>query len=114
MPRVNSFQVEITTGTQGMAGPVKFDFNGHTMEFQQPEGGTAPGDTFRGVFPARSFAHSVALVGPADGKWKIDKLVVTYHCDNAAPYTATFTDFELDDSVALDIWRPAPLPTFDV
>ena len=32
MPRVNSFEVEITTGAQGMPGPVKFDFNGHTMD----------------------------------------------------------------------------------
>ncbi|MBK7973691.1 MAG: helicase [Deltaproteobacteria bacterium] len=114
MPRVNSFEVEITTGAQGMPGPVKFDFNGHTMEFQQPEGGTAAGEKFRGVFPARSFAHSVALVGPPEGKWKIDELRITYHCDNSEPYAVTFTDFELDDSVALDIWRPAPLPTFDV
>ncbi len=114
MPRVNTFQVEILTGADGAPGPVKFDFNGHTMEFGNVQGSTAPGDTFRGSFDARSFAHSVALVGPSEGKWRIEKLVVTYHSDGGDPYTVTFSELELDDSMALDIWRDRPLPTFDV
>lgn len=114
MPRMNNFEVEIVTGAAGAAGPVKFDFNGHTMEFPKPTGGTGPGETFRGSFDARSFAHSVALVGPAEGRWQIARLAITYSCDNAAPYVVTFENLELDDSVALDIWRPPPLATFDV
>lgn len=114
MPRVNTFKVEITTGETGQPGPVRFDFNGHTMEFQNVKGGTGPGETFEGSFDARSFAHSVALVGPAEGKWAIDKLVITYHADASDPYTVTFGNVVLDDTTALDIWRDKPLPAFDV
>ena len=114
MPRIDRFTVTIQTGATGNAGPVRFDFNGHTMGFEESDGGTGGGERFEGSFAARSVAHSVALVGPEDGTWDIERITVRYETTDGDPWDVSFGPITLDGFTALDIWHDRPLPTFDV
>ncbi len=113
MPRISSLQVEIVTADAGTESPVMVVFNNHPMPFPQYRGGTAAGETFEGRFSPNSFAHSVAIEGPAEGQWAIERLSVTYE-GAGEPWTVRFGAVTLDAETALDIWQEPPLPTFDV
>ncbi len=114
MPRVNRLQCEIQTGDVGLDGDVVLAFNGHPLGFDGVEGGTGPGETLSGSFSPRSVAHSVTLVGPAEGEWAIDSITVTYELDVGEPYVVRYGAVELDSTNQVNIWAEPPRPTFDV
>ena len=114
MPRIDTIRVEIQTGGSGPDGPVQFQFNGHTLAFENGEGNTAPGGKYTGEFEVGSFAHSVVLVGPEQGEWAIDDLRVSYLLDGEDAYHLRFAPITLSDSQNLNIYRPRPRPTFEV
>ena len=114
MPRIERFHVTITTGASGHESPVRFDFNGHTLPFEDSTGSTESGASFEGSFAARSVAHSVAILGPEAGSWDIERVTVRYESGDGDPWDGTFGPITLDDSTALDIWHDRPLETFDV
>ena len=98
----------------GLAEPVHFTINGHKLPFDDFKGGTGAGETFEGEFEIRSFAHSLTLVGPESGSWKIHKIHVEYDCENTQPYSVTFGEVALDETTEVNIWQDPPLPTWDV
>ncbi len=114
MPKLNLFKLKVETGDVGLAEPVHFTINGHKLPFDDFKGGTGAGETFEGEFEIRSFAHSLTLVGPESGSWKIRKIHVDYDCENTQPYSATFGEVALDETTEVNIWQDPPLPTWDV
>ena len=114
MPRLNNFKVKIETGSAGTHGAVLFNINNHTLPFENAQGGTGPGKTFEGNFEVNSFAHSLTLVGPQEGKWDIKKITVDFDAEGGTPYSAVFGAVTLDDSNEVNIWKDPPLPVFDV
>lgn len=114
MPRLNTFQVTIETGDSGTQGPVKFSINNHQLPLENTRGGVGPGETFQGGFEVNSFAHSLTLVGPQQGRWDIQSLKVDYACENTEPYSVRFGPVTLDETTEVNIWQDPPLPTFDV
>ena len=93
---------------------MRFAINSHTLPFQNVQGGTGPGETFEGQFEVNSFAHSLTLVGPDQGKWDIKKVTVDFNCEYTEPYSVTFGETTLDDTNQLNIWQDPPLPAFEV
>ncbi|MZH47249.1 MAG: helicase [Nitrospinae bacterium] len=114
MPRVNSFKVNVQTGSQGMNEPVYFNFNNHKLEFENVNGSAESGKNFEGDFEVNSFAHSLTLVGPQSGKWDIEKISVEYNCENEKPYTVRFGAVTLDETTEVNIWQDPPVPAIDV
>lgn len=114
MPKLNNFKVTIETGDSGAGGPVLFNINSHKLPFENVEGGTGPGETFEGGYDVNSFAHSLSLVGPQEGKWDIKKIVIDYQIENTPPYSLTLGAVTLDETNEVNIWQDPPLPTFEV
>ncbi len=114
MPKLNTFKIRVETGDVGREGPVHFNINNHRVPFEDPPGGGGPGEIFESGFEIRSFAHSLTLVGPEQGNWKIKKVRMEYECENTEPYSVTLGAVELDATTELNIWQEPPLPTWDV
>lgn len=114
MPKLNLFKVRVETAERGPAGQVKFNINNHKVPFENPKGGTRPGDTFEGEFEINSFAHTLNLVGPEQGEWDIKSVTVHYDCEAMDPYEVKFGAVTLDETTELDIWQDPPAPVFDV
>ena len=114
MPRLLDFKMTIETGDKGTEGPVMFSINNHQVPLENVEGGCGPGETISGGFQVNSFAHSMTLIGPVKGEWKIKTLKVDFNCENTEPYSVTFGPVTLDDKTEVNVWRDPPLPTFDV
>ena len=114
MPRLNKFRVKLETGENGIAEPVRFNFNNHLLPLEDISGGTQSGEIFEGGYEVRSVAHSMTLVGPDKGTWSLKKVTIDFDCENTPPYSVEFPPVELDDSTELDIWKDPPLETFDV
>ncbi len=114
MPKLNSFKVKIKTGDAGMDEPVNFSINNHVVPFENVKGGTGPGETFESDFEVNSFAHSLTLVGPKKGAWKIREMEVGFNAEHTEPYSVRFGEVTLDETNQVNIWQDPPLPTFDV
>ena len=114
MPKLNTFKLTIETGEVGHEEPVKFSVNNHRLPLEDVTGSAKPGDTFEGGFVVNSFAHSMTLMGPEQGQWKIKSIKVDYVCENTEPYSVTFGEVTLDETNEVNIWRDPPLPTYDV
>ncbi len=114
MPKIDTIAIEVKTGDQGTTDPVTFQFNGHTLSFEETQGGTAPGEIFQGSFEVGSYGHSVALNGPKTGEWQIEELRVTYELGDSDSYSIRFGAVSLNEDNALNIYRSRPRPTFDV
>jgi len=114
MPKLNLFKLKVKTGDAGLAEPVHFTINGHKLPFEDFQGSTGAGETFESGFEIRSFAHSLTLVGPESGSWKIKKIHVDFNCENTEPYSATYGEVVLDETTEVNIWQDPPLPTWDV
>jgi hypothetical protein len=114
MARIDRLEIRIQTGSQGSDSEVKFQFNGHTLPFDNPSGGTGAGEVFEGAFDLMSVAHAVALNGPESGEWAIDKIAVTYHPSMGDPWDLCWGPVLLDATNAVNLWAEAPTPTFDV
>ena len=114
MPKVNNFKVKIETGDIGRSGPIHFNFNNHKVPFDDVKGGTGPDEVFEGAFEVNSYAHSMNLVGPESGQWKVKSITIDYECESIPPYTVKFGEVLLDDTTEANILQDPPLPTFDV
>lgn len=114
MPKVRSIACEIQTGAVGTTSDVYLAFNGHPIQLVGPSGGTGTGETLSGTFSPMSVAHSVTLLGPAEGAWQIDVIAVTYEMEGGEPYTVRFGPVTLDTENQVSIWAEPPRPTFDV
>ena len=114
MAKLNKFLIKIETGDQGIAEPVKFSINGFPVAFENGVGGTASGQVFEASYEVNSFPHSLALIGPEKGTWDIKKIFMEYNCQDAKPYSITFGEVTLDETLEVDIWKEPPLPSFDV
>ena len=114
MPRLERFEIEIETGDKGTEGPIQFRFNGHTLNFEEPTGGTAAQATFPGPFEPRSFAHSLVLLGPESGEWALERVRVQFYCSGTDPYSVCYGAAELNERNALDLWQDPPLESFEV
>jgi len=116
MPKLDTFTLEIKTGSR--PGPEKpiFNINGFPLEFESLEGSTAPGETLKAGGSVFSYPHALALIGPAEGNapWDIESVRATYHCANMEPYTILMGAATLDDESNLNVWHEPPPPTFDV
>ena len=114
MPKIESFSVEIQTGKSGVSEPILFNFNSHTMPFNNIEGSTASGQVFSGDFEVRSFCHSLTLVGPESGTWDIESIRIDFVCEGAEPYSLNYGAVSLDATTEVNLWRAAPPKTFEV
>jgi len=114
MPKLNSFNIKITTGEQGMDEAVQFSINSHVVPFDNIQGGTGAGQTFEGDFEINSFAHSLTLVGPEKGKWNIREMEVGFETENIEPYSVRYGEVTLDPTTEVNLWQDPPLKTFDV
>jgi len=114
MARIERLEVRIQTGAQGTDSEVKFQFNGHTLAFDSPSGGTGAGEIFEGSFDLMSVAHSIALNGPESGEWAIEEVQVTYHPSNGDSWDLRWGPIALNGANAVNLWQEAPTPTFDV
>ncbi|MBI4385037.1 MAG: helicase [Nitrospinae bacterium] len=114
MPKLRNFRIKIETGDPGTQGPVKFSINSHTLPLENVKGSPAAGQTLEGGFEVNSFAHSLTLVGPEEGRWNIKKMTVDYENEGAPPYLVAFGEVTLDETTEVNIWRDPPLPVYDV
>ena len=114
MARLQSFDLTIQTGDQGLDGPPKYSINGFQLDFDESQGGCGPGETFHGVGNPDSFPHTLLLHGPKEGVWRIEGVTVTYRLLGEEPYTLRFGPVELDGSSDLNLKHERALPTIDV
>jgi len=116
MPKLETFTLEIKTGTN--PGPEKphFSINGFPLQFEEVEGTTEPGGTMNLMGETHSFPHSLALAGPENDApdWDIESVSIKYFCAGAEPYTINLGKVTLDDNSDLNIWHEAPPVMFDV
>ena len=114
MPRLQSFDVKIKTGKQGLPEIPAYAINGFVLDFENVKGGVAPGETFEATGRPDSFPHTLHLTGPDEGAWDIDALEITYFPYGEEPYTLSFAPVSLDSASDLNIWHARPEPVFDV
>lgn len=114
MPRLDRFEVILTTGEQGRDDLPAWKINGFEQPFVEVEGTCASGMTFKGIGQPRSFPHSLVISGPAEGSWDIQHLVITYHNAGAEPYTVEFGAIEVTNDADVNIVAEPPLATYDV
>jgi len=114
MPRLDTFSIELTTGDSPRKGPLKFIINGFPLEFEDVEGGTGVGETFKGTGAPGSFPHALLIHGPEEGDWEIEGFNVTYHPNGEEPYRIRFGGVTVDSSSDLNIWAERPQPVMDV
>lgn len=116
MPKLNTFTLEVTTGSKPGPGQPQFAINGFPLEFDEIDGSTEPGGTLKAIGNPNSFPHSLVLKGPESGEtnWDIKSVVATYECNLMDPYEVRMGAVSLDDESDLNIWHEPPLPTFDV
>jgi hypothetical protein len=116
MPKLETFSLEVTTGTNPGPDTPHFSINGFPLQFEEIEGSTEPGDIIYLVGETHSFPHSLTLAGPETDEpdWDIDSVSITYNCANMEPYTINLGKATLDDHSDLNIWHEAPPVMFDV
>ena len=114
MPKLNTFDVVVKTGSNGLDRAPRWCINGFVMDFEQAEGAASPGTTFKGSASPGSFPHTLLLRGPDAGKWEIESAQVTYYPNGEPPYTVRLGAVTLDDDADLNIWHDRPAPVFDV
>jgi hypothetical protein len=114
MPKLDTFDITIKTGERGMNATPRFLINGFELEFEQHEGGTGPGETFRATGQPESFPHTLHLTGPPEGRWDIAEMDVTYYPSGEEPYTVRFGSVEVDDESDVNIYHSRPERVFEV
>lgn len=114
MPKLESFTLEVKTGKRSGPATPKFNINGFPLEFDEVEGVAEAGQTLRLTGSPQSFPHTLTLMGPEEGAWDIESVVVEYNCMGEEPYTIRMGPVSLDDESDLNIWYERPLQTFDV
>lgn len=114
MPLLESFQIEVKTGERGRGERPHFLINGFPLQFDEFEGSTESGQTFKAEGNPSSFPHSLLLGGPDAGAWDIESATVTYFPDGEDPYTVQLGSVTLDDDADLNIWHKRPPQTFEV
>lgn len=114
MPRLEVFEIEITTGERGREEPPQYLINGFPLAFEHLDGSTQPGATLKAKGDPQSFPHSLHLSGPERGTWDIEGATITYYLDGEEPYTIRLGAVSLDEASDLNIWYERPLPTFEV
>ncbi len=114
MPKLNNIEITIKTGATGAPCPPKWVINGFTVDFEQFDGGTGPGEVFKASADPQSFPHTLVLRGPDAGAWEIDEVQLTYHTQGEPPYSVRLGKVTLDSESDLNIWYERPQPVFDV
>jgi hypothetical protein len=114
MPRIENFNVAITTGSAGTQEEPRFCFNGFPCSFDEPTGGTGAAERFEGRFAPRSVPHELFLSGPEKGTWEISSIDVHYELDGGETYDIRLGAVTLDETNAVNLWRKRPQPSFDV
>ena len=114
MPRLDTIELAIETGTRGLDGDPGYAINGHQLDFEEVSGGKGPGETLRVVGSPRSFPHSLTLSGPASGCWDIEKIEATFHVSGGDPYTVRLGAVTLDEETCLNLWYDRPPQLLDV
>lgn len=116
MPKLETFQIEVTTGARRGPDTVRFNINGFPLGFDSVDGSTASGETLTAVGSPGSFPHTLTLAGPEEGSepWDIEGVTLTYECMGDHPYTVRLGAVTLDDESDLNIWHEKPAPVFDV
>jgi hypothetical protein len=114
MPRLDTFDITIVTGERGRTTRPTWVINSFEVEFDDAEGGTGSGETFKATGNPGSFPHSLVLRGPESGPWDIANATVTYYPTGEDPYTIRLGAVTVDDDADLNIWYDRLLPSFDV
>jgi len=114
MPRLDTFQLKLTTGNAGPGGVPKYTINGFPLDFDEQSGGTGPGETLEAVAHPQSFPHTLVLSGPEQGDWEILGGEIVYRCDGEEAYTVKLGAVTLDDRADLNLWYARPAKVFDV
>lgn len=114
MPRLETFDIIIKTGANGLKDIPKWSINGFTVDFEEFEGGCGPGEVFRGSASPGSFPHSLLIRGPEAGVWDVAEAKVTYYPAGEEPYSVRLGAVTLDHESDLNIWYERPQPVFDV
>lgn len=114
MPRLEQFHLTIHTGEQGRKDYPRYEINGFQVDFDEVDGAAESGQTLTVTGRPRSFPHALALVGPEDGRWDIERIEAVYECGGAEPYSVRMGAVTLDGETNLNIWHEPPLPTLDV
>ena len=114
MPRLDTFEIKIRTGDSGLNAAPKYGINGFPLEFDESSGGTGAGETFVAKGEPQSFPHSLTLIGPEQGEWRIEGAEITYQCANETPYTVRLGGVTLDHRSDLNLWHPRPPQVIDV
>lgn len=114
MPRLETFDLEITTGAQGVADTPQYSINGFALAFDETAGSAGAGQTLHVKAAPQSYPHSLLLIGPEEGTWEIAGIRATYHCAGEEPYVVRLGPVSLDDHSDLNIWHERPPRTIDV
>ena len=114
MPRLETFELQIQTGDQGLPETPKYSINGFTLDSDEAEGGVCPGESLHVKAAPQSYPHSLVLIGPEAGAWSIDSITATYYCSGEEPYVLRLGPVTLDDHSDLSIWYERPPRTIDV
>ena len=104
MARLQQVELSLTTGTEGITDPVRIRINGHVVPVPRASGGTGPGETFRGTAWIGSVVHSLELLGPEQGRWRITRLEAHFTLDRGEPYSNELGPLMLEPGHAVDIW----------
>lgn len=114
MPRLETFDIDITTGARGRPGVATYTINGFTLEFDEEEGGTGPGETLKASASPDSFPHSLVLDGPKDGAWGIEAIELRFYPSGEEPYSVRLGGVTLDSRSDLNLWYDRPPRTLAV
>lgn len=114
MPRLETFNVKIRTGAQGIDESPAYSINGFPLGFDTSSGGVGPGETFEGLGQPQSFPHSLLLSGPTKGAWEIEGVEVSYRLAGQEPYQVTLGPVTLDARSDLNLWYERPPKLIDV
>lgn len=113
MPRLNRFTIKISTGVNGLAAPVRCNFNTHVLELDNFSGSTGSGGICQGEFSPQSFVHEFSLIGPDEGEWDVARVDMHYETPEEV-WDISFGPATLNSSTELNLWYTRPAEAWDV
>ena len=114
MPKINSFQLRLTTGARGRTDVPPFVINGFEVPLEKVTGGCGAGQVLEAEGNPQSFAHALLLRGPSEGAWDVTGFEITYHCGPKDSYSHRFGPATVESDGDLNLFEEKPLPVYDV
>jgi len=96
-------ELKILTGQRAPSKPPTYEINGFEIAFDEMAGSLVPGGTLELKGSPQSFPHSLALLGPNEGYWDIERIDATYYSGTDDHYTIRLGAVTLDGESKLNL-----------